>query len=391
MLTLEQLALIKKLPKLQLEKRNVFYFPKLTEPSTHFIESLFFRLENVEEQSIIVLGDRRIVKPIDIKTGLFIPSDLGEMRSDIIAKRFTGLGKTKLVSLANNDITDANLISSNTNLFIFSFGESYESEIGYIQSAMKQKQDADSLKTYLFRVGINKGDISIRLNEIQKLKVIGDVEPIRTARETVNTQSKFVRFSLASQLLFNMVNNILTPDLDINYTGIDFTVNDMKTELGHLFGLDDSSIFAKIEGKNNNLDIATLNRISKLFDKYKEVNKQRFDMMFRHNAQHLHSTQETINLPLYAILEGVQTMQIAHTRMQNEELTLEQIREIFEADNLFLPQGFSQYNTNKVQMENLLNYLQDYKDNNVTVYDNSIETTKDLYILKEFVENQYMY
>lgn len=95
-LNLSELKYIQKIDTYNHETTTVVLISEITPVISHLIEGLLYRLENVQEGTVIALLDENDVTQQDIDLGYFVQSDLGRRRSTSIVKRYSGLFKTEI-------------------------------------------------------------------------------------------------------------------------------------------------------------------------------------------------------------------------------------------------------------------------------------------------------
>ena len=306
MLSFEDLQLIQNIEPFANARTNIFYFPNVDSTASHFIESLIFRLENVDSTSIIILADRKKVRPTDVKKGLFVEQDYNKNRSDVIMKRFTGMCKTKIYSTSRMVSNMYSAITNDVNMFYLSFNENTSrQDLNNQINAMKTAQnniglnptqnDDLALKAYLFRIGTLENKITLKFNEVSKTRVTGTTEVIENVKKSSPTQSQFVRNVMTSQVLFNMVNSILTENMSLNYTDILFDYEEGQIDTTYLMGLPSTSIFNKIhvDSLDQQYNVKQLLKVSKEFDAF--VTNQYLDTQTLPTEYVIETAQEPVN------------------------------------------------------------------------------------------------
>lgn len=278
-LSFTDLQLIKKVDTFDLTKKNVFYFPNVDGVASHFIESLIFRLENVESQSIIILGDKKKVRPTDVKRGLFVESDYNKTRSDVLTARYTGLCKTLIYSTGRMATTLDSLFKQDINLFYISTSENLTQQ-NYIKMLNELKTKALGMSNtnataYVFSLGSIEQNINLKMNIVTSAKIVGNTTLQPDIKKTSSVQSQFIQSTMSAQILFNAVNSLLTESMSINYSGMEFNYLEGNTNVEYIFGLPESSIFNILYEEQfiNSQDIKELLAISKSFDRFLTQNE----------------------------------------------------------------------------------------------------------------------
>lgn len=407
MLSFEDLQLIQNIEPFANARTNIFYFPNVDSTASHFIESLIFRLENVDSTSIIILADRKKVRPTDVKKGLFVEQDYNKNRSDVIMKRFTGLCKTKIYSTSRMVSNMFSAISNDVNMFYMSFNENTtEQDLNVQINSIKNVQQNIGvnptqnpeleLKAYLFRIGTNENKITLKFNEVTKTRTTGTTEVIQNVKKSSPTQSQFVRNVMASQVLFNMVNSILTDNMTVNYTDILFDYEEGMVDTTYLMGLPTTSIFNKLhsDSLNQRFNVKQLLKVSKEFDSFVSHNQRALEYKFGD----LQSVTNDTELDNYLSVQGRLLDQkinnlfsIANSAHSNQINVNEYVKNKIEETNLFIDNGIKHFEDNQENISIISLFLKKLLSKSYTVRNlNNHHVNEIVSNFYDFIENQYL-
>lgn len=320
-LSFTDLQLIKKVDTFDLNKKNVFYFPNVDGVASHFIESLIFRLENVESQSIIILGDKKKVRPTDVKRGLFIESDYNKTRSDVLTARYTGLCKTLIYSTGRMATTLDSLFKQDINLFYISTSENLTQQ-NYTKMLNELKTKAIGMShtnsnAYVFSLGSIEQNITLKMNIVTATKILGNTTLQPDIKKASSVQSQFIQSTMSAQLLFNTVNSLLTESMSINYSGMEFNYLEGNTNVEYILGLPESSIFNILYNEQfiNSQDIKGLLAISKSFDRFLTQNEADVERELVGSSNDITIASfnlRTLSHNMYKLLERLDSAMISH-------------------------------------------------------------------------------
>ena len=292
-LSIDQLRLIKKIEDFNSNDTqiNLFYFPSVDGVSTQLLESLLFRLENLPNQSYIYLGDGTAVRKRLVNESFFVESDIGKNRSDVLAERYSDLFKTKVYSgNRNRNVSLHDLLSPEVNLFYISTNT--QKETSYIEKlrTLKTTSDVRHGQVYMFNLTDQNEGFALQFHEIKNNKINGDLEQVNEETVSVTATNAFIKNSIMSQTIFNMINNIITSEMNVNYTKLSGEIfGTEQMERSFIFGLPDNALFNQIEVPSvMEYPMPVLAKYNSEYERYNNSKGQDYDVFLK-------SVEESIN------------------------------------------------------------------------------------------------
>lgn len=260
-LTFQELKMIKPMDDYNQNHNNVLIFPIVCGLSSHIIENLLFRLENVEKDTQILLLDKRKITSNEVKKGLYVNKDFSKSRSSVLANRYTGLTKVKL-----NATSDDNLfailkrISRNTteqgnpkepkNIFVVDTQTTDSLELkAKLTSVQSALENTNHKVIYMF-VYVNSDTVSVFNFTVNAHEINGDFIEYEN-KDNIKSRgitNGYMRNLIASQIVFNMINNVVTQDLSQNKTVISLNYKE-QVKSKYIFNLElsEDSVFKLLQ------------------------------------------------------------------------------------------------------------------------------------------------
>lgn len=260
-LTFQELKMIKPMDDYNQNHNNVLIFPSVCGLSSHIIENLLFRLENVEKDTQILLLDKRKITSNEVKKGLYVNKDFSKSRSSVLANRYTGLTKVKL-----NATSDDNLfailkrISRNTteqgnpkepkNIFVVDTQTTDSLELKAKLTSVQSALENTNHKVIYMVVYVNSDTVSVFNFTVNAHEINGDFIEYEN-KDNIKSRgitNGYMRNLIASQIVFNMINNVVTQDLSQNKTVISLNYKE-QVKSKYIFNLElsEDSVFKLLQ------------------------------------------------------------------------------------------------------------------------------------------------
>lgn len=256
MLSIQELRQIQKFNYYNQEQENVFIFPSVCGLTSHIVENLLFRMNNIEQTTSLFLLDKRKITSNEERKGLFVPKDFGKSRSDVLANRFSGLTDVQVNSLTRMEVNTHEKIRQLTNTEtprnIFVIDTQTKNDKFSLNQIITQLKSA--IHNPIHYIVVNNDDDNVYVNflVIKPHDLSGEVVEVDEAEQTRTrgVNNAFMRNIVASQMVFNLVNQIVTNDITCNATKIEMNIKkdiELKSKLTYNIDLNDESVFKIIE------------------------------------------------------------------------------------------------------------------------------------------------
>lgn len=248
-------------------KENVFIFPNADALSSHIIRSLLYRLENLEKKSYIFIEDSRKVLKKDIASGIYIEKDLGKKRAEVLSERYGGSFTTEVLNAFNNVELEryvGTVIQGLGNIFYINTNKETDMSEDKINHLVKETKGSEDVRKNFYGIEAfyNGKETVVTLVAGSNGELYGNNESILLRNVGYSLQEQYIRNSMTSQLVFNLVNSIVTEDMSFNYTLLKGDIQGGEIKRKYLKGRRKDSVITKMKLK----DITTEDSLSYDFD-----------------------------------------------------------------------------------------------------------------------------
>lgn len=215
-LTLQQLRQIKRVHAIT-DKPLHLFFTDLSSVSSLLIEHLLFRLENHTQPVTLYLLDHSAVALRDVSTGAFMQEDVGQSRSSVIMRRYSGFFRnvSLITAYAPAINQSASMGADVQRMFFLKATE----ETAVIREAIESfvTQHPVEMKTFFFRQGITQDGTKISMRILINGTYYGGGDSIDTVRVNTNNAQQYVQHALIAQRTFGMVNELISEGGSVSY------------------------------------------------------------------------------------------------------------------------------------------------------------------------------
>lgn len=218
MLTIAEMRKIKPYEHTRTDRENVFYITSADGLASHLIKSLLYRLENIEKKSYIVIQDTEKVNSRDIANGLYIESDEGKSRAEVLSARYGGVFSTEVI--AGGYFADSEMFYINGeeqyNLFVVNTNGKNDYRGGAFSRLVVETSRGSTV--FLIEAFYNGDEFVLRAKIGEDGVLIGSTDQTIVRNTGYSLPEQYIRNAVTAQLIFNLINTIVTEGMKFNYT-----------------------------------------------------------------------------------------------------------------------------------------------------------------------------
>lgn len=281
MLTLQEMKSIKPFNNYLKNAQNVFLFPSADGLASHVIKSLLYRLENVEQTSYIIIQDKKEVDKKDVESGIYINEDIKKKRGQVLTDRYGGAFGTEVIYgiedyegvVYMNTNRSKNLFIINTNL-----AKAYtRMDINAIVKASNRGGAQGGIRSnaYVIDAFSNGEDVIVRTMVGSGGNIYGEFDKTEARNAGFSMAEQYLRNAMLGQMIFNLVNSIVTDGMSFNYSKIQGNIKKGKFKKEYLKGRRDDSIFTRLGITNLDIEGDSSYKFDDEFCIFEEIVKER--------------------------------------------------------------------------------------------------------------------
>lgn len=188
--------------------------------TTHLLHHLLFRLDNTEGKAVVLLytspQEVEEVTENDIEHGLYVPTDLGRRKTDVLQERYGGTFETPILAGDRNILTqNTELRSLQGNVFLIEAEKATNPQFNALFRSMQRVYREENSPYIVSHVHayVDGDDVHFSSHVREGTgRVMGEA----IAETNGHTAGSFLQNNLLSNYVFNYINGLLSLDMTVD-------------------------------------------------------------------------------------------------------------------------------------------------------------------------------
>lgn len=188
--------------------------------TTHLLHHLLFRLDNTEGQAVVLLYTSPLeveeVTETDVEHGLYVPTDLGKRKVDVLQERYGGTFETTILAGNRNILTqNTELRGLQGNIFLIEAEKATNPQFNSLFRSMQRLYREENSPYIVSHVHayVDGDDVHFSSHVREATgRVMGDA----IAETEGHTAGSFLQNNLLSNYVFNYINGLLSLGMSVD-------------------------------------------------------------------------------------------------------------------------------------------------------------------------------